>query len=154
MLDPTKLPLVQWALFLIQVLTLIAIGIYVWKTAQMATATRDAAEASVATVKEMRTARREATAPRLALYFASPSTHLAEIVLENAGETTAADVTCSFDPPLRASDREQYAHRFFETPKVLPPRSRMAHAFDSWPSYFGAKLPLQYNVTIRYRRIW
>jgi hypothetical protein len=49
-LDPNS---VQIGLLLVQILTLIAIGIYVWKTWTMAEATRKAALASEKTLKEM-----------------------------------------------------------------------------------------------------
>lgn len=52
--DPAKLPVVQWALFGTQVFTLLALIITVWKTWEMAVATQKAANATAATVEEMR----------------------------------------------------------------------------------------------------
>jgi hypothetical protein len=153
MVRPQDIPAVEWLLLVIQVATLIALIIYVWKTWQMAGATRSAAEASATSVEEMRVARREASDPRLAIYFMTPSTMLAEIIIENAGESTAVDVTFEFSPPLRASQNEQLAIQFFQSPKTIPARAKMRHAFDSWPGYFEAKLPLKYQVLIQYRRI-
>ena len=136
-----------------QVATLIALVVYVWKTWEMAAATRRAAEASTSTVEEMKLARREASAPRLAIYFASPSTSISEIVIENFGDTTATNVRFEFTPPLASSDKDDRGVQFFETPKTLPPHSRLRHAFDLWPEYFEANLPKRYDVKVRFQRL-
>jgi hypothetical protein len=144
---------VETALLVIQTLTLIALIAYVWKTWEMADATRKAAEAAASSVEEMRRGRREASDPRVAVYFASPSSSLSEIVIENFGETTATNVTFDFVPPLQSSENHAFGVQFFATPKTLPPRSRLQHAFDTWPEYFDAKLPKKYEVRVRYQRL-
>ena len=68
----------DWILFFTQILTLVALVIYVWKTWEMASATRRAAEASAAAVREAIDARLEALAPRILVYFGYESLHLAE----------------------------------------------------------------------------
>lgn len=55
----------DWALLVIQAATLVALVVYVWKTWEMATATRDAASASARAIEEARQARAEALAPRV-----------------------------------------------------------------------------------------
>ena len=104
MADPTKLAWVQWLLLVIQVATFIVVAIYVWKTWEMASATRKAAEATARSVEESRLTRREASDPRVAIFFASPASSVAEIVIENYGETTATSVTFDFTPDLQASE--------------------------------------------------
>jgi hypothetical protein len=150
--SPDSIPIVQWVLVLVQVLTLIGLLVYVWKTWEMARATLAAAKASADTVQEMRIARHEAAEPRPFIYFGTDDVHMSEIIIENAGQSTAADLTFHFDPPLQASQHPELARKFFDTPKYLAPGSRLRHALDSWPQYFGAKLPLQYTVTVRFRR--
>src|SRR5687768_16207104 len=118
--NPGQIPAVQWTLFLVQLGTLLALIVYVWKTWQMATATAASAKAASDTVAEMRSARLDISAPRIVVYFSSPDSHLANIVIENAGSSTAADVQLTFDPPLQSSF-ERSSPKFFDSPKVLPP---------------------------------
>lgn len=149
--NPANVGWAQWTLFVVQVAGLIALIVYVWKTWEMATATTRAATATTQTVEEMRAARENASAPRVVVYFASQRPPFAEVVLENFGDGTATDVLCTFDPPLRTA-RGREAGEFFKTPKTLPPRARLAHAFDSWVEVFGNDTaPKQYVVTVTYR---
>jgi hypothetical protein len=148
--DPSQYPAAQWALLIVQVAGLIGLLVYVWKTWHIAKSTELAAQASANTVAEMRHAREEASAPHVMVYFSTASAFLAEVVIENFGDGTAADVICTFEPALQATgDGEPAA--FFTTPKWLPPRSRLVHAFDSWPDYLGSSLPRRYNVTVSYK---
>jgi hypothetical protein len=153
MTDPTKMTWVQWLVLGIQAATLVVLVIYVWKTWEMAAATRRAAEATAASVQESRQARREATDPRIAIYFGSPTGTLAEIVVENHGESTATNVSFVFEPPLQASQQREAATRFFDTPKTLPAHTALRHAFDDWPAYLKADLPRKYNVVVRFQRL-
>jgi hypothetical protein len=142
----------DWILFAAQILTLIALVVYVWKTWEMASATREAAEASARAVKETAEARLEAMAPRMLIYFGSEEFHWAEVVLENCGHGTAIDLSITFDPPLKASQTEWNANRFFETIKpVFPSRYRMVHSFDVWTSYLASNAPRQYSVRLSYK---
>ncbi|MFN5117490.1 MAG: hypothetical protein ACK5FE_07040 [Cyanobacteriota bacterium] len=147
--DPTKLPAVQWALFGTQVVTLLALIITVWKTWEMAVATQKAANATAATVEEMRKARESASAPHIVVYLASPGSNIAEIIVENFGEGTARDIQLKIEPPLQSSLSKDIG-RFFETPKWLPPRSRLSHALDVWSTYFASDYPRRYTVKVDY----
>lgn len=147
--DPTKLPAVQWALFGAQVVTLGALIITVWKTCEMAVATQKAANATAATVEEMRKARESASAPHIVVYLASPGSSIAEIIVENYGEGTARDIQFNIEPPLQSSLSKDIG-RFLETPKWLPPRSRLSHALDVWGKYFASDYPRRYTVKVRY----
>jgi hypothetical protein len=119
------------------------------KTWEIAKATRDAAVVSASSIAEMRLSREAATAPHVAIYFSAASTTFAEIVLENFGEGTAANVRCSFEPPLQSTMNGNPA-QFFAVPKWLPPRSRLSHGFDTWMHYLPSKLPRRYQVTVEY----
>lgn len=149
MLDPSKIPAVQWTLFVLQVVTLVALIVYVWKTWEMASATRRAAAASQDTLLEMREQQRAAKAPRVALYFETVGSHLAHVVLENTGATTATNIRFQFSPALVAASSDR-STEFFNGSKTLPPGSRVRHLFDSWPDYFGKDLPRQYQVQLSY----
>lgn len=147
--DPNKLPAVQWALFGTQVATLVVLIITVWKTWEMAVATQKAANATAATVEEMRRAREGASAPHIVVYLASPGSNIAEIIVENYGEGTARDIQFNIEPPLQSTLSNDIG-RFFETPKWLPPRSRLSHALDVWSQYFAADYPRKYTVKVDY----
>jgi hypothetical protein len=135
----------QWVLFSVQIGTLVALVVYVVKTWQMASATAAAAEASAEAATEMRVAREAASAPRISVYFRTLDVHLAYVVLENRGESTAEDVQMTFQPALQSSLGAS-SLSFFDTPKVLPPRTELAHGFDVWHQYFGQDLPMRYTV--------
>jgi hypothetical protein len=148
-LTPSDIPAAQWTLFIVQLFGLIALVVYVWKTWEIARATRDAAVASASTLQEMRDARNAASAPHVVIYLSSETTAFAEIVVENFGDGTATQVMCRFNPPLR-STLGRDAGKFFETPKSLPPRSRLVHAFDGWTQYLASDLPRSYTVELAY----
>lgn len=150
--DPSKLPLVQWTLAIVQILGFGALVVYVWKTWDIAKATRDAAKASASSIVEMRAAREAASAPHVAIYFSAASAQFAEIVLENFGDGTAADVACDFNPPLQSTLNGDPA-QFFSVPKWLPPRSRLSHGFDTWMRYLKSDLPRKYDVHVRYKDV-
>ena len=147
--DPSRLPAVQWALFGAQMATLIVLVLTVWKTWEMAIATQKAAKATADTVEEMRLSRESASAPHIVVFLASPSDNIAEIIIENFGEGTARDIQFNISPPLQSSLSRDIG-RFFETPKWLPPKSRLSHALDVWSSYFASDYPRQYIFKVDY----
>lgn len=150
-INPSTVYWDDWVLFFVQVSTLVFLMIYVWKTWEMATATRAAAEASSAAAIEAKEARMEALAPRMMVYFSPEQIHLAEVVVENIGAGTAANVKFAFEPPLQASGSSFDANRFFESVKpIIPPRFRMLHGVDTWTSYLRGNLPHRYDVRITY----
>jgi hypothetical protein len=134
----------------VQVGGLIGLLIYVWKTWHIAKANQMSAAATAATVEEMRRAREQASEPSIVVYFSAASTSFAEVVVENFGDGTAAEVVCTFDPPLQTTMGGDAA-KFFTTPKWLPPRSKLTHAFDSWVQYIGSSLPRRYSVSVTYK---
>jgi hypothetical protein len=151
-LNPSDIPLMQWTLAVVQILTFIALAVYVWKTWEIAKANRDAAKSGAETIEEMRAAREAASAPQVAIYLSAASNQAAEIVLENYGDGTAADVLCTFDPPLQTTHQGDPG-RFFEIPKWLPPRSRLTHGLDVWADYLRSDLPRRYNVKVAYQDV-
>lgn len=151
-LNPSTVFWDDWLLLFVQVATLVFIVIYVWKTWQMASATRAAAEASAAMATEAKEARLESLAPRIMVYFASEPTSLAEVIIENVGAGTAEDLKITFDPPLKESQGTLDVNRFFESTKTLfPPGYRVVHGFDTWPAYNSSGLPRRFDVSVSYR---
>jgi hypothetical protein len=132
--------------------TFMALIVYVAKTWEMASATREAAKASADAYREAVEARAEALAPRVLLYL-SPEVSLLRLVVENAGAGTAEDVRFSFNPPL-GTTHPRLKPIFFDSPQaLLPPGYKLIHTVDSWPAFLQSDLPKRYEVTITYRGI-
>ncbi|MHB0981094.1 MAG: hypothetical protein ACYC5Q_13685 [Thermoleophilia bacterium] len=131
----------------VQVLTLLALIVYVAKTWQMASATRE-------TVAEMRRARESEERPYVVLYpersMASPL--FFDLNLRNFGKTGARNIRMTFSPPLVASVPDAVAGCAFLTSRIsyLPPEGAMTTFFDSSRDYFAKGLPDRYSVTISY----
>ena len=143
----------DWALLGLQAATLIALIVYVVKTWQMASATREAASATAGILRAAEEARLEALAPRILIYFGGEGS-VADVNIVNVGAGTALDVTFVFDPPLRTSQKGRDPMAFFQQPKTaLPPGYRISHFFDVWHSYLNADppLPRSYCVRIEYQ---
>lgn len=140
----------QWLLLAVQVLTLVFLIVYVWKTWEMADATRQAAEASAQTAKESYEGRVAAFAPRVLVHFNHAEIFFAEIIVENVGAGSARDVTFEFDPPLQTTEKGQPEHFFKGTKPILHPGYSVRQLFDTWPAYLKSELPKRYDVTIRY----
>jgi hypothetical protein len=139
----------DWLLMGFQAATLIALVVYVWKTWEMASATRDAASASSRAIEEARQARAEALAPRVLVYLNQSELTNAQVVIQNAGAGTATDLQITFEPPLQSSHGWE-VNRYFKTAKpILPPGARIEHVFDTWASYLNSELPRTYKVGIR-----
>lgn len=83
------------------------------------------------------------------VYLASPISSIAEIIVENYGEGTAKDIIINIDPPLQSSLSSDIG-LFFETPKWLPPKSRLSHTLDVWSTYFASGFPRRYIVSVNY----
>jgi hypothetical protein len=154
MIDPKLVFWDDWLLLSVQAAGLVALVIYVWKTWEMAAATRRAAEASRALAQEAVDARVEALAPRVIVYFDSSPGLGADVVITNAGAGTASQVKLTFSPPLETTSPDKAFLSFFETPQsVIPAGYTIRQMFDAWPSYFKSDLPKQYSVTVEYTGI-
>lgn len=134
----------DWILVAVQVLTLLVLVIYVLKTAAIARGTLDLA-------KETRESRRALFAPRVVVYFDPDERHFAHIIVKNVGSGVASDVRVKFEPPLQTT--REGGTDFFQSPKLLPPGSELAHYFDTWQAYLGSDLPKRYAVTVTYKGV-
>ncbi len=151
--NPADVAWDDWLLLGIQIATLAVLLIYVWKTWEMAAATRRAAEAAEQTLKEARESRIEELAPAILVYFDSSPHGGAEIVIENAGRGAAAEVSLTFDPLLQTTQPHDTDRFFDATQSLIPPGYRIAQLFDVWPALLASDLPKSYAVTVRYRGV-
>lgn len=127
----------------IQILTLIALVIYVKKTWDMA----DSTEKSV---NEMKEARDQENAPYVLVYFDFRD-HEMYLIVENAGNGLAKDVSFDFEPSL-VNSRGKISELSLLKDGIssIPPKYQIRHFFDMSPSYFDKNLPLKYRVKTSY----
>jgi PAS domain-containing protein len=153
----------------VQVVTLIAVIIYVYKTWQLASATTDLAtitrdmasatsqSAAIAekTLQEMREMRDQEIAPYVIAYFDSPlGKSLIYLVVKNIGKSVANSVKLDFDPPLQSSLKGiDIANIPFIRDGIgsMPPGYEIRTLFDGTISYLRSKnVPSNYSLGISY----
>jgi hypothetical protein len=80
---------------------------------------------------------------------------LVYLTVENIGRTMARDVTIRFDKPLQSTlsgPREIDESPLLRRPiPTLPPGRKIRVLFDQYAARLDAKLPLTYDVTLRYK---
>jgi hypothetical protein len=80
---------------------------------------------------------------------------LVDLTVENLGRTMARDVTIRFDKPLEstlAGPREIDESPLLRQPiPTLPPGRKIRVLFDQYAARLEAKLPLTYDVALRYK---
>jgi hypothetical protein len=80
---------------------------------------------------------------------------LVYLTVENLGRTMARDVSIRFDKPLESTlsgPREiDESPLFRESIPTLPPGKKIRVLFDQYAARMKAKLPLTYDVTLRYK---
>lgn len=122
------------------------------KNWEMASATRDAAEASQQTLQQMRDVRDEETAPYVLVYFDVPyGRREIYLVIKNIGKTPAKNVSMTFNPPLR--NTEDFSNPYYPAEhgvKSLAPNQEIRTVFDIQVEYTRAKLPHTYEVVLSY----
>ena len=144
----------QVTLLIVQILTLVAIVIYVWKTWTMADATRKAAIASEKALSEMRLTREEENRPFVMIYFQTGlDGTTVDLLIRNIGKLPAKNVTFEFDRRLEQGDWN-WSSPISESPKfkngiaVLPPNLEMREFFAGFVNLQG--LCSSYRVKVRY----
>lgn len=142
-------------MFVIQLLSLIALVVYVIKTAEVAQGTWKSAQAMDRSVAEMVEDRDQQIAPYVVVFFDHQTdSPIFDLVIKNTGRTAARDVAIAFDPPLQTSlknyDIEQLAfiHQVIPT---LPPEYEIRASVDVIKNVLNSEtLPKQYRVKITY----
>lgn len=165
-------------LFAIQVLTLLALIAYVYKTWQIASASKTSAETSQSLIEisqksielsqgvleEMKASRIQENSPYVIAYFDMPygNSWTLFLVVKNLGKTAAKDVKLEFNPPLQTGWGNKISN--FVLPFIkdgissLAPAQEIRTPFDAITNYFNpkmverlnGKLPIKYNITVSY----
>jgi hypothetical protein len=140
----------QVILAILQGASLLFLVVYVIKTWEMASATRQSAEVAEKTIQEMQEARDQETAPYVVLYFDIPyGQMLMYLVVKNIGRSTAHDIRFEIDPPLAVSWEPLPDLPFGQAEKIigsLPPNGEIRTLFDETEYYFTQNLPLRYSI--------
>ena len=142
-------------MFVIQLLSLIALVVYVIKTAEVAQGTWKSAQAMDRSVAEMVEDRDQQIAPYVMVFFDHQTdSPIFDLVIKNTGRTAARDVEVTFEPPLQTSlknyDIEQLAfiHQVIPT---LPPEYEIRASVDVIDNALkSVTLPKQYRVKVTY----
>lgn len=93
-------------MFVIQLLSLIALVVYVIKTAEVAEGTRKSAQAMDRSVAEMVEDRDQQIAPYVVVYFDNQTdSPIFDLVIKNTGRTAARNVEIAFDHPCKHPSR-------------------------------------------------
>ena len=150
-----KASVLEIIMFVIQLLSLVALVMYVIKTAEMAEGTRQSAQAMDRSVAEMVEDRDQQIAPYVVAFFDHQTdSPIFDLVIKNTGRTAARDVEIVFSPPLQTSlknyDIENLAfiHQIIPT---LPPEYEIRAAVDMIENVLKSEtLPRQYRVKITY----
>ena len=142
-------------MFVIQLLSLIALVVYVIKTAEVAEGTRKSAQAMDRSVAEMVEDRDQQIAPYVVVFFDHQTdSPIFDLVIKNTGRTAARNVEIAFDPPLQTSlknyDIENLAfiHQVIPT---LPPDYEIRASVDVIKNVLKSEtLPKLYHVKVTY----
>ena len=142
-------------MFVIQLLSLIALVVYVIKTAEVAQGTWKSAQAMDRSVAEMVEDRDQQIAPYVVVFFDHQTdSPIFDLVIKNTGRTAARDVEVTFEPPLQTSlknyDIEQLAfiHQVIPT---LPPEYEIRASVDVIDNALkSVTLSKQYCVKVTY----
>lgn len=147
--------LINTALPAIQFATLILVGVYVWKTSEMAAATRRSVEVAGESLQEIKETRDQEVAPYVVAYFDVPyDEHMIYLVVKNIGKGIARDVGIKFDPPLQSSNFGDLLDQFSllkDGIGSLAPGQEIRTDFDTTHGYLGNEhLPRRYQAEISY----
>jgi hypothetical protein len=159
----------------IQVLTLIAIIIYVWKTWQLASDTRamseaakksaeatlKSAELSEKVLQEMEASRDLLVTPHVIVYFDNQYENFGRLflVVRNVGKGLAENIKLKFTPDLINHDGPEIGKIFMLKHGIpsLPPGYEIRHSFDRIGAYFDGDgtyrdngLPKAYDVEVTF----
>lgn len=135
----------------VQILTLIALILYVKKTWDMAVSTEKSAKASDKTLDEMKETRDQESAPYIVVYFDFQGSEI-YLVVENVGKGLAMDINFEFEPKLQNTYGEEINEMSMIKEGIgsVPPKYKIRTFFDMTFSYFDKDLPLKYKVKISY----
>jgi len=157
--NDTILLYVQICLPVVQILTLFCLIVYVIKTWEIASATRDASLTSEKTLQEMKETREQENAPYIVVYIKNPIPYDTDLylIVKNTGKSIAEDVKLEFTPRLRSSselnsDVDINNLTFIkEGIRSMSPGYVITTYLGGATDYFKhTEFPLIYNVKISY----
>jgi hypothetical protein len=138
---------------LIQSASLIALVIYVVKTWEIASATRDATITSRRILEEMREARDQETRPYINIYFELVRNSILELVIKNEGRIQANEMNFAFAPDINCTDKEKLRKILGDNYNniSLHPGGEVRTYFDEVNRYVNSKsFPKVYKVSLSY----
>ncbi|VVB71706.1 Uncharacterised protein [uncultured archaeon] len=145
--------IIQIALFIVQVLSLFFLVLYVWKTWQMASSTKESAKASEKMIEEMKEARDQESAPYV-VPFININKHMMFFGIKNIGKSVAKDIKIRVKPELMSSI---FGDKIHDLPLIknglssLPPGHELETMFDVSHIYLNRDdFPMSYLVKISY----
>ncbi len=142
-------------LLIVQIASLVAVIVYVVKTAEMARETKKSAAATEKSIEEMVEDRNLEFAPYVVVYFdVQTDSPIFDLVIKNTGKTIANYVKVVFEPPLQTSlknyDLEGLA--FIHQPiPAIPPGFELRTSIDRLETRMESEtLPKVYKVTVSF----
>jgi hypothetical protein len=157
--NDTILLYVQICLLVVQILTFLCLIVYVIKTWEIASATRDASIISEKTLQEMKETREQENAPYVIVYIKNPIPYDTDLylIVKNTGKSIAEDVKLDFTPRLRSSSELNSDFNIDNLTfikggiKSMPPDYVITTYLGGAADYFEhGEFPLIYNVKISY----
>lgn len=138
----------------VQVLTLIAVIIYVKKTWDIASATKRSTIATEHMLREMKESRVQEMSPYVVVYFDIPhDSYYIYLVIKNIGKSIAKDVKLIFTPALQNTRESNLGEiSILKSPIAsIPPGYEIRTIIDIGSSYFrNSNLPLSHKVQVTF----
>jgi len=147
----------QIALFIVQIITLIALIIYVIKTWQMASATRDAAEASQKTLITIEQENENEKRPLVDVAILIRRSKVFEFLITNRGRTTAHDLRIEMEPPFPddLENKKLAQNKVFENGlRSLHSGVELCTFFSSSVTYLKSEKPREFIAHVAYKSSW
>ena len=145
--------IIQVSLFIVQLLSLGFLALYVWKTWQMASSTREAAKASQKMIEEMKDARDQESAPYVIPYI-NINKHIMFFGIKNIGKSVAKNIKIKIEPELKSSmfeDKIRDLSLIKNGISSLPPGHELGTMFDVSHIYLNRDdFPMSYSVKVSY----
>lgn len=161
---------VDYLLAFIQFLGVVGLGLYVYKTWEIANANRTSAEMSQQSIQlsqkslelssavlaEMKVSRIQEIAPQVVIFVDMPYSNnwVMYLVVKNTGKTMAKDIQFRFEPELMTGfgnkPRRMEIEFLQQGIKSLAPEQEIRTTFDVISNYKEDNLPMTYNVQVSY----
>ncbi len=142
-------------LLIVQIASLMAVIVYVIKTAEMARETKKSATATENSIKEMVEDRNLEFAPYIVVYFdAQTDSPIFDLVIKNTGKTIANQVKVVFEPPLQTSLKNYHLEGLtliHQPIPAIPPGFELRNSIDRLETRLDSEtLPKVYKVTVTF----